>query len=70
MTYTVPPKKPDPKPRYVLVTDPLEIEAIQRGGLRDPIGGRMNPEAHAVGIWYAEVHSLAQFRGQPVEFVV
>lgn len=32
MTYTVPPKKPDPKQRFVRVTDPAEIEAIQRNG--------------------------------------
>jgi hypothetical protein len=65
MTYTVPPKKPDPKPRYVQVTDPAEIEAIQRNGLGDPIGMVAND-----GTAYAEYHSLRQFRGLPVEFDV
>jgi hypothetical protein len=76
VTYTVPPKPAEPKPRYVRVTDPAEIEAIQRAGLRDPIG-RPEFEKHREGpyevqtiIWYAEAHSLAQFRGQPVEFTV
>lgn len=74
MTYTVPDKPAEPKPRYVRVTDPAEIEAIKRAGLRDPIGGP-HWEKSADGstqfiAWYAEVHSLAQFRGQPVEFNV
>jgi hypothetical protein len=68
MTYTVPPKKPDPKQRFVRVTDPAEIEAIQRNGLGDPIGGSTTECGHAV--WYAEAHSLRQFRGLPVEFDV
>lgn len=62
--YVVPPKPADPKPRMVRVTDPVEIEAIQRAGLRDPVGGCID------GVWYADAHSLAQFRGQPVEFNV
>jgi hypothetical protein len=64
MTYTVPPKPEDPKPRYVEVTDLDLISAIQRGALTDPIGGEVN------GKWYAEAHSLRQFRGLPVEFDV
>lgn len=40
-----------------MVTDPAEIEAIERAGLRDPIGGFLN------GQWFAEASSLAQFRG-------
>ena len=65
MTYTVPPKPAEPKPRYVRVTDPVEIDAIIGAGLRSPIGGK-----DADGQWWAEAHSLAQFRGQPVEFNV
>jgi hypothetical protein len=64
MNYTIPDKPADDKPRYVRVTDPVEIEAIQRAGLRDPIGDKHT------GFWYAEAHSLAQFRGQPVEIDV
>lgn len=63
--YTVPPKPAEPKPRLVRVTDPLEIAAIQRNGLRDPIG-----YTNANGDCWADAHSLAQFRGQPVEFTV
>lgn len=71
MTYQVPPKPADPKPRYVRVTDQAEIEAIKRAGLRDPIGGPHWIDGSAQPVeWYAEAHSLAQFRGQPVEFVV
>lgn len=65
MTYTVPPKPAEPKPRYVEVTDSYEKEAVERGGLRDPIG-----MFDKDGRCWAEAHSLAQFRGQPVEFVV
>lgn len=64
MTYTVPPKPAEPKPRYVRVTDPAEIEAIKRAELRDPVGGCVD------GVWYAEAHSLQQWRMLPVEFVV
>lgn len=64
MTYQVPPRPPEPKPRMVRVTDPVEIKSIQRNGLRDPIGATVNGET------WAESHSLAQFRGQPVEFNV
>ena len=62
MTYTVPPPKASPKPRYVEVTDPGEIAAIQRAGLSDPIGECRE------GRWYATVHSIRQYRGEPVEF--
>lgn len=65
MTYSVPPKKPDPKPRYVKVTDPVEIDAIIGAGIRSPIGMQDSD-----GVWWAEVHSLRQFRGQPVDFNV
>jgi len=64
MTYTIPPKKLDPKQRLVVVTDPLEIAAMEHNDLRAPIGGCYN------GQWYATEHSLAQFRGKPVEFDV
>lgn len=63
-SYRVPDKPKDPELRYIVVTDPVEIEAIQRAGLRDPVGGCID------GVWYADAHSLAQFRGQPVEFNV
>lgn len=66
--YTIPPPKADAKPRYVRVTDPVEIEAIQRAGLRDPIGAQYTLDGATS--WYAEAHSLAQFRNQPVEIVV
>lgn len=73
MTYTVPPKPAEPKPRYVRVSDPAEIEAIKRSGLRDPIGycHMLQDQNGAIeeACW-AEAHSLAQFRGHPVEFVV
>jgi hypothetical protein len=59
MTYTVPPKKPDPKQRYIVVTDPGEIEAIKRSGWRDPIGGFLN------GQWFAEANSLKAYRESP-----
>ncbi len=65
MTYTVPPKKTDPKPRLVRVTDPAEVEAVQRSALRDPIG-----IVDSDGTALVEAHSLAQYRKQPVEFVV
>ena len=56
-SYRVPDKPKPPKSRYVVVTDPAEIEAIERAGLRDPIGGFLN------GQWFAEASSLQQFRG-------
>lgn len=56
-SYRVPDKPKPPKSRYVVVTDPAEIEAIERAGLRDPIGGFLN------GQWFAEAQSLTQFRG-------
>ena len=56
-SYRVPDKPKPPKSRYVVVTDPAEIEAIERAGLRDPIGGFLN------GQWFAEAQSMAQFRG-------
>ncbi len=65
MTYTVPPKKPDPKPRYVRVTDADEIAAMLDGNLRAPIG---KIDEH--GVAWAEDHSLRQHRKQPVEFNV
>ncbi len=62
--YRVPDKPKPPKQRYVEVTDPETIEAIKRAGLRDPVGGLIE------GKWYAEAHSLAQYRRKPVEFTV
>jgi hypothetical protein len=46
------------------VTDEAEIAAIIESDIRAPIG---KCEA---GQWWAEVHSLRQFRGQKVEFDV
>jgi hypothetical protein len=65
MTYTIPAKPTDEKQRYVIVTDALEIVAIQRNALRDPIG-----VVASDGTAWAEANSLAQFRGQQVEFDV
>lgn len=62
--YVPPPPAVEPKPRYVVVTDELEILAIARGSLKDPIGQCVN------GTWYATENSLRQFRGLPVEFTV
>lgn len=59
--YRVPDKPRPPKQRFVVVTDPDEIEAIKRAGIRDPIGGLIE------GKWYAEWHSLQQYRRKPVE---
>jgi len=64
MTYQIPPKAKDAKQRMVRVTDPAEIAAIQRAGLKDPIGAQMGED------WYAEAKSLAAFRGQEVEIEV
>lgn len=50
----------------MIVRDPVEIEAIKRNGLRDPAGYFDVSSQH----WYAEAHSLAQYRGQLVQFVV
>jgi hypothetical protein len=58
--YQIPPKAKDAKQRMVRVTDPAEIEAIKRCGLKDPIGAQMGED------WYAEAHSLAQHRKQDV----
>lgn len=69
MNYQVPPKPPEPRQRYVVVTDPLEIEAMVRSGLRDPIG-KYVPVDELSGEYWAEAHSLAQYRGLPVEFIV
>ena len=56
-SYRVPDKPKPSKSRYVVVTDPVEVEAIKNAGLRDPIGGFLN------GQWFAEAQSLAPFRG-------
>jgi hypothetical protein len=63
-SYRVPDAPRPPKKRYVVVTDPAEIEAVRRAGLRDPIGGLIE------GKWYAEAASLAQWRRQKVEIDV
>lgn len=62
--YIVPPKPKDPVQRFVVVTDEAEIAAIIQSDLRAPIG------KYEAGQWWAEVHSLRQFRGLPVEFDV
>ena len=46
----------DGKPRMVMVTNPAEIEAIQRSGLDDPIGGPF------AGGWVAYAWSLERYR--------
>ena len=56
-SYRVPDKPRPPKSRYVVVTDPGEIEAIKRAELADPIGGVID------GQWFAEAQSLAAYRG-------
>ncbi len=63
MTYTVPPAPKPAKPRYVRVTDPVEIDAIINADLRGPVGMQDNG-----GVWWAEALSLAQFRRQQVTF--
>jgi hypothetical protein len=50
------PKKPKKVPRYVAVTDPDEIAAIQRNEHTDPNGGLFD------GIWIAEPVSLKKYR--------
>jgi hypothetical protein len=62
--YQVPPAPVPPKKRYLRVDDPAEIAAIMLPGLRSPIGEVRHGEC------WAEAMSLAQFRRQPVEFVV
>jgi hypothetical protein len=57
IAYQVPDKPRPPKSRYIVVTDPGEIEAIKRAGLADPIGGVID------GQWFAEAQSLAAYRG-------
>jgi hypothetical protein len=64
LAYRVPDKPRPPKQRYVVITDADEIEAVKRSGLRDPIGGLID------GKWYAEWHSLMQYRKKSVEFDV
>ena len=64
MTYTVPPKPTPPKQHFVRVTDIAEIEAIQRCDIRSPIGMCKD------GNWWAEAHSLAQYRKRAVQFDV
>lgn len=62
--YIVPPKPTPPMQRFVPVTDEAEIAAIIQSGMQSPIG------KYESGQWWAEVHSLRQFRRQPVEFDV
>lgn len=69
MTYTVPPKPTPPKQHFVRVTDLVEIEAMQRSALRDPIGMLVQFNADEPE-WWAEAHSLAQYRKRAVQFDV
>lgn len=64
MDYQIPAPLPDAKLRFVRVTDAAEIAAIQRGCMADPVGAQMGED------WYAEWHSLQQFRKVPVEIEV
>lgn len=62
--YKIPDEPKPPMPRMVPVSDPEEILAIQRAGLRDPIGVEYQ------GTWFAEAFSLKQYRKEPVEIEV
>ncbi len=56
--YQIQPEPAEPKPRYVVVTDPDVIAAIQKPGLCDPIGHF----DEATGQWLAESQWLAYYR--------
>jgi hypothetical protein len=63
----VTPLPPEPKVRYVEVTDPDEIAAIQRGERGSPIGDYAFLPSHTPGgvkriHWFATADSLAQYR--------
>ena len=53
-----PMNKPDDKPKYVIVTDPETIAAIQRNLAEydDPIGQQIN------GTWYADKASVERWK--------
>jgi len=65
VTYQVPPKPADPKPRMVRVCDPAIIEAVKVNDLRAPIGA-----IDKDGTCWCESLSLRQYLGEPVEFNV
>lgn len=50
------------KPRFVRVTDPSEVAAIDRNGLADPIGGQ-----DRLGTWWAYSWSLERWRERQVQ---
>ncbi len=58
MTYKVPSAPADPKQRYVVVTDPDEIAAIQRNGWGDPDG----TFDELTQQWVATARSMQQYR--------
>jgi len=60
VTYQPPPKEQPPKPRYVRVTDPNELVAIERSGFIDPIGYVEHTESGTIG--WATADSLRQYR--------
>ena len=65
MTYEVPAPTPDPKHRYVVVTDAAEIAAIIRNDTLDCPDGECRD-----GVWYATLDSLRKFRGEQQEIDV
>ena len=56
--YQVPPPEADPKYRYVVTDDPVEIAAIQRNLWGDPDGEFYEPTQK----WVATAYSLQEFR--------
>lgn len=64
MDYQIPAIPKDAKTRLVRVTEPSEIAAIQNPDMYAPVGAQMGED------WYAEWHSLQQFRKVPVEIEV
>ena len=56
MTYQPPPKEQPPKPKYVPVRNPVEVQAIIDGDYASPIGMCVD------NVWYAEVNSLRMYR--------
>jgi hypothetical protein len=65
MDYQIPAPTPDPKHRYIRVTDPDEIAACIRNDTLDC------PDAENIGgEWFATWHSLQVYRKVPVEIEV
>lgn len=62
--YRIPEPVQDQKPRFIRITDPEEIAAMLRGDMDSPIGDEY------AGAFFAEAHSLAQYRKETVEIAV